>query len=190
MHIFEKRYQKLISDVQDSYGSFGVIPFINGTVADFGTEVEVIEIVRTYKEGQMDITCRGNRVFRVEQFYSVPPEKGYSSADVSFMSSEEESTLITRQKSLELILSMSELLGSDFAQDLMADELHSSDFIHKLGLELSKELELLCLLDEEERLQSINAYMEDFLPALERAEEIRKRIELNGHFKKLDPLDL
>ena len=45
------------------------------------------------------------------------------------------------------------------------------------------------MFDEETRLKYICVYLREFIPSLDKADEIRRRIKLNGHFKRLDPLD-
>ena len=190
LHVFEDRYKKLIHEVQAQNKTFGITPFINGRIAEFGTEVELLNLVKSYEDGQLDISCRGLRIFRIDQFHSVHPKDGYSYADVSFIESNETSSVEIKKRTLHLLDQLSHALGQQFDFKLGIEDLHSSQFVHKLGFDLEKELKLVCLLDEEERLKSINQHLEDFIPALEKADEIRRRIQLNGHFKRLDPLDL
>ena len=190
LHVFEERYKVLINEVQKRSRTFGITPFINGRVADFGTEVELVKVVKKYEDGQLDISCRGLRIFRIDQFHSVHPKDGYSYADVSFMESNETSSVEIRRHTLALLKQLTGALGNQYTFKLNQEDLHSSQFVHKLGFDIEKELELVCMLDEEERLKSINQHLRAFIPGLEKADEIRRRIQQNGHFKRLDPLDL
>ena len=51
LHIFEERYKQLINDCRDEAITFGIPVFINGTV-EYGTEVQLVEVVNTYDSGK------------------------------------------------------------------------------------------------------------------------------------------
>lgn len=189
LHIFEDRYKRLIEECKTAGATFGILPYLNGRMADHGTEVRLDKIHEIYEDGRMDIACRGLQIYRINKFDTVPPDQGYSSADVTTVNSNEESTLETRQETAELLERLTQKLSSPLTFDVDAVTLHSSQIVHKLGLSLDKELDLLKLLDEEKRLKHICAYLREFIPHLDKADEIRRRIKLNGHFKRLDPLD-
>lgn len=190
LHIFEERYRTLIRECEEKGQNFGIVSHINGRLADIGTEVSIKDIVKKYEDGRMDISCYGEQLYKILSFDPVAPSDGYSTAIVEPLLSSEYSNLITRKRTLELLDALTDKISSPIEFDIPVEELHTSQFIHKLGLSKEKELELLMLLNEEDRLLSINTYLERFIPRLDEAEEIRNRIKMNGHFKRLDPLGL
>ena len=189
LHIFEERYKKLISECLASDQTFGIVPFISGVISDYGTEVRLQKVYHTFEDGRQDIACLGDRIYKVNKFHKVPKDEGYSFAEVEFIKSHEEAGKNTREKTIELLRELFDKLKTPPNLELTVDNIHTSLFIHKLGLSLDKEYDLLVMMDEESRLRSINDYLLDFIPQLDRAEEIRKRIQSNGHFKRLNPLD-
>lgn len=189
LHIFEDRYKALINETQQKDGTFGIVPYINGRVASHGTEVRIKQIHSTYEDGRIDLACEGLQVYRINQFIPVPPEQGYSSADVTYVHSSETSEHLTKKAVFDLLQELTNKLSSPLTFDITVEELHTSKIIHKLGLPIEQELDILKLLDEESRLEALKSHLKDFIPHLDRADEIRRRIKLNGHFKRLDPLD-
>jgi Lon protease-like protein len=63
LHIFEPRYKQLINDCADTKMPFGIPAVVNRSVGEFGTLVELLEIVNVQPTGEMDIRTRGLKVF-------------------------------------------------------------------------------------------------------------------------------
>ena len=55
LHIFEERYMQLIQDCREDALTFGVPVYINDTLA-YGTEMTLVEIMKTYENGEMDLS--------------------------------------------------------------------------------------------------------------------------------------
>lgn len=69
LYIFEDRYKQLLSDVQKGDGTFG-IPFTNKMNGqNLGTRVKLIEVVKTYPDGEMDVVIQAEGIFKLEQFF-------------------------------------------------------------------------------------------------------------------------
>ena len=65
LHIFEPRYKAMLRDVIEGEGTFGLPPFLNDRVGDWGTEMRVVSVEKTYEDGKMDIRTEGVGVFRI-----------------------------------------------------------------------------------------------------------------------------
>jgi Lon protease-like protein len=77
LYIFEERYRKLVDDCLDHEASFG-IPFLDkGKVQQFGCEVKINRILKTYENGGMDILVESKNLFRVLQYTEVLKPKLY-----------------------------------------------------------------------------------------------------------------
>jgi len=70
------------------------------------------------------------------------------------------------------------------------EELVSYDIAHHAGLSLDEEYELLGLLREDQRLEYLKRHLSKVLPIIAGAEQLRKRVKLNGHFKELKGFNL
>jgi hypothetical protein len=77
LHIFEERYKQLVSDCIQNNAHFG-IPFVHQkSIGDYGIEVKIKNIVKTYDNGEMDIIVEGLRVFKMIEFSQVLSPKLY-----------------------------------------------------------------------------------------------------------------
>ncbi len=185
LHIFEPRYKDLVSDCIDENKNFG-IPTYDGKTMSHGTEVEILKVEKVYKDGRMDIRTKGQRIFELEEFYDPWRDKTYAGGRVLFqengMSVKEE----TREKMLELAKQLFDWLNMN-EKFRLDKKFLSYSLAHKVGLKLDEELELLKMFDENERQVYLTKHLENLLPALERAEQAKERIMMNGHFKHLAP---
>lgn len=84
LHIFEPRYRELINDCAMDGITFGISPFLNDGLANFGTEVRLAGILRTDASGNLDVALEGTRVYQLHEFRTDFPGKLYSGGMVSF----------------------------------------------------------------------------------------------------------
>lgn len=61
------------------------------------------------------------------------------------------------------------------------------DIGHKVGFSRSQEYELLKIVSEMERQQYVLSHLRKMVPMIKEAEEMRKKVQMNGHFKHLQP---
>ena len=58
---------------------------------------------------------------------------------------------------------------------------------HNAGLTIDQKQEVLELGGESDRITYLIAHLERFIPAVEEAESVRKKVRSNGHFKDFPP---
>ena len=58
---------------------------------------------------------------------------------------------------------------------------------HHVGLSKEQELELLSIDSEESRQVYLVEHLTELLPVVKEMESLRKKVEMNGHFKNLKP---
>jgi len=73
--------------------------------------------------------------------------------------------------------------------DIPLDKFHSFVLIHKIGLSMEQEYELLLMTKESDRLVYILEHLKSTMAVLTEVDRTKKKIDLNGHFKNFDPLD-
>lgn len=84
LHIFEERYKQLISDCLENDAHFG-IPFLHhNTMGNYGIEVKISNVIKTFDNGEMDIAIEGVRVFKLVEFSSVLSPKLYGAGVISY----------------------------------------------------------------------------------------------------------
>ena len=187
LHIFEPRYKQLIGECLRDDSTFGIPVYHKNEVLDYGTEMKVTRLVRTYPTGEMDINTMGVRAFKIHTFEEKVKGKLYSGGKVSFMDNRMDGadTHLARLKGLA-----KELVGViKMDGQLNIDEMsHTFELAHKMGLSLEQEYDLLQMTSELQRQEYMINHLERALPIVKEMEQAREKIKMNGHFRHLDPL--
>jgi uncharacterized protein len=189
LHIFEPRYKQLINECYNDGRPFGIPTVIKNQVAEMGTLVKILRVVKVYDNGEMDIQTTGERIFRILEVIKAIPEKLYSGAIVNYPDSEDEGKRELMQKVVNGIRELHRLLNisKDFKKP--DEELTAYDVAHHAGLSLEEEYELLGLLKEIQRQEYLKRHLSKVLPLIAEMEALKEKIRLNGHFKNLSSLN-
>ncbi|MCS6821953.1 MAG: LON peptidase substrate-binding domain-containing protein [Microscillaceae bacterium] len=191
LHIFETRYKQLIKECLREKKTFGILPFINNSIATIGTEMQLVQIYREYLDGRMDIETRGIRRFKIISFENPLAGKLYAGGSVEFLEDENLShadlwlteQLISLVKELYQILQVSIAINAEQATFL------SYQLAHRVGLSIEQEYELLGLPTEIERQMYLVEHLKHAIPIVKEIERTKSLIRMNGHFKRFDPLN-
>jgi uncharacterized protein len=186
LHIFEPRYKQLITDCFEAKKPFGIPTVLNNQVMEFGTLVEIIEISKTYDNGEMDIKTRATLVFRMLEKIEELPEKLYHGAIVTYPSTKYIGSAPLMKKILASIRALHILLSvaKDFKKQ--DEALLSFDIAHHAGMTLEDEYQLLEFEQELHRQEFINRHLVKVLDVMSQMGKLKDKIKLNGHFKNLE----
>ncbi len=187
LHIFEERYKQLITDCRDEAITFGIPVFINNKM-EYGTEVQLVEVVNTYDSGEMDVVCIARQVFKLLTFDNQMHDKLYAGGIVKLMEYDYEASAEKKQAILDAIHQLYTIMDVPF-KNYGVDEFNSFTLAHKIGLSFEQEYQLLQMPKENDRLNFIGLHLTATITVLSEVERTKKIIELNGHFKNFDPLD-
>ncbi len=192
LHIFEPRYKQLIEECIADKKLFGIPSVRDGRVAEFGTLIEVTELVKRHENGEMDIRTRGVKVFRILEVVKEIPDKLYAGAIVTYP---DNVMVKADSKIANLIVSevqrLYKLLDVQDKSPIKADgSFNSYEIAHFIGLSKEQEYELLCLFDELQRLEYLRRHLNNITPVIKELEEVKARIQRNGHFRDLSLDDL
>ncbi len=187
LHIFEDRYKQLISDCRKEAITFGIPVYINDRI-EFGTEVQLVEVVTTYEDGEMDVVCVARQVFEIVEFESNLEGKLYAGGTVNFLDTVNDGEESAKLEVLEGLEELYGLMDVPFSP-VPIDKFHSYVLAHKMGLSFDQEYELLRIAKESERLEFLRKHLRATITVLKEVDRTKKTIELNGHFKNFDPLD-
>ena len=186
LHIFEPRYKQLIEDITATKGTFGIAVYLD-KLMPFGAEVELEEVSKVYEDGRMDIKTRGKRIFEMLSFENPMKDKLYAGGNVVFY---ENDPRVGESQYAEFIFYLKELFRlMEYQAEIVPLQINSFTFAHKLGLNLTEEYELLQMTKESDRIKFLIGHMLKVIPVLRDIEIAKKRIQMNGHFKNLEPLD-
>ncbi len=190
LHIFEPKYKQLISECIAAKKPFGIPAVIGNNMKDMGTLVQIIELSKTYDNGEMDIKTKGEKVFRILEVIKEIPDKLYSGAIVTYPDNQQQGNHKLMQKVIDAILELHKLLkvSNKFNKD--ESELWSYDVAHHAGLSFEEEFEMLGLMNELQRQEYLKRHLSRVLPVVAEMETLKEKIKLNGHFKNLEGLNL
>jgi Lon protease-like protein len=188
LHIFEPRYKQLVNDCMNGSVTFGVCPYIDGTIADMGTEMQIMEIEKAYSDGRMDIRCKGVGLFQLLKFHNPAMNKLYSGGVILPVPNDWDEDQEIREELIDAVHKLYQVAQIQFQVNTDDPKPLSYQVAHKIGLSLPQEYELLQITSEAERQKFLLVHIRATIPVLEEIERTRARIKMNGHFKNLDPL--
>ena len=189
LHIFEPRYKQLIMECHAAKKPFGIPAVIDNKMQDFGSLVEITELSKIYDNGELDIKTKGDKIFRILEVINDIPDKLYSGAIVNYPDNYEIGVPELMRKVMSSIRELHKLLNvkKDFNKEDGA--LKSYEVAHHIGLSVEQEYELLTLLDERQRQEYLKRHLTKVIPMVAGMEQLKERINLNGHFKNLGGVD-
>jgi uncharacterized protein Yka (UPF0111/DUF47 family) len=133
----------------------------------------------------MDIRTEGQQVFRILEVVKSIPDKLYSGAIVNYPQNIETGHKELMDKVVAAIRELHKLLNvtKDFSKP--DNVLTSYDVAHHAGLSVDEEYEILSLLHETQRLEYLKRHLGKVLPVVAGMENLKEKIQLNGHFKEM-----
>jgi len=187
LHIFEPRYKQLINDTNEHQITFGIPYFQKGKGMEYGCTAELLSIKKTYKDGTMDIKNLGSSVFKIIEVHKNKDDKLYSSASIEYIEISSDVDDVITQKLSSLIDQLYQLMNINKPIPELKDTLFSYLVGHHVGLSKEQEFQLLIIESEKKRQEFLIKHLTDLIPVVTEMEALRKKIEMNGHFKDLKP---
>ncbi|GMW02876.1 MAG: ATP-dependent protease [Candidatus Hydrogenedentota bacterium] len=190
LHIFEPRYRQLIQECRELHITFGIPAFLEGRVAEYGTEMRLEEISHTYEDGRMDILTEGVGAFQLLEFQRQMPEKPYPGGTVQRIANDENVFPITIEEIAKQYESFHKLLKTGRVRERFDVPNLSFQIAQEVGLTLEQKVQLLSIPKESDRQLMIVDHLHRTIPAIQGIEEMKRRIRANGHFRKFPPIRL
>jgi len=81
LHIFEERYKIMIGECLEQNREFGIVYSDQKEIRKKGCTAKIVEVLRRYDDGRMDILTRGVQRFLIEKIFD---EKPYLQARVAY----------------------------------------------------------------------------------------------------------
>lgn len=190
IHIFEPKYKQLVNQCFEQKKLFGMPVVIENKIQELGTLLEIIEITKRYKNGEMDIKTKGKKVFRILEVIQSVPEKLYSGAIVNYPHNFEHGKRMLIDKVIAATKQLHKMLKVNKPFPKNEDELWSYDIAHSVGLTLQQEYELLSLMNELQRQEYLKRHLSKVIPVVAEMESLKLKIKMNGHFKNISGFNL
>lgn len=187
LHIFEPRYRQLVEDISRQEIEFGIPFFQKGKEMTLGTMASLSQISKTYPNGELDIKTLGSNVFRILNVHQSYQSKLYSGATVEIVENQNDSLPDQTEILSSLVRNLYDLMKIDKPLPRFDHHFFSYKVGHHVGLSQNQEMELLRLRSENQRQQFLIGHLENLIPIVMEMEDLRKKVEMNGHFKDLKP---
>ena len=187
LHIFEPRYKQLILECKEQGRSFGIPSVFKETLNEFGTEMELIEISKTYPDGEMDIKTRGLKAFRIIEVLREVPDKLYSAAIVYEIEHLPFDTEKLNPALVDLVEKLHKLLGTSLNIYEKFENPLSFDLAHYVALPPEDQYRLLVATSEKARQWFLIQHLLKLIPSLEETERVKAKVQMNGHFRREVP---
>jgi Lon protease-like protein len=189
LHIFEERYKIMIGECLEHNKEFGVVYFDSREIKKVGCTAQIVEVLKEYDTGEMDIITVGRRRFMLTEIYE---EKPYLEAGVVYFDDspeeEDEALIELARQGMESLKALDRMTGNeiDYAPMERLDLKRISFLISGIdGFKLSEKQRLLEMTSTRKRLESGVQSLQKVLERAKISKEIEKIIGGNGNIKKM-----
>lgn len=180
LHIFEPRYKEMINECLDQNRHFGIVRSKDESLATIGCTAEIINVLKKYPDGRMNILAEGKRRFEV---FEINQERPFLRAEVFYLEDDDQPAApAALETALQLHGEIMQVAGAQ------PETIHKED-VSQLAYRLAGSLPfdpdfqqaLLEMNSESERVQAIIAFFEKLLPVLQRNARAKRKAGGNGH---------
>jgi len=179
LHIFEPRYKEMINECLDQKRSFGIVRTKDEGFVNVGCTAEIINVLKKYDDGRMNILAEGQRRFEVLQ---VNQERSFLQAEVFFLADDSDLPLAAEQeKAVRLHGEIMQLAGAQPEKTEIASGQLAYRLAGSLPFDPDFQQALLEMNSEVERIRAVTSFFERILPMLQRNAKAKRRAGGNGH---------
>ncbi len=179
LHVFEDRYKEMIGECLAQKRPFGIVRSMAQAVAEVGCTAEIVELVKKYDDGKLDIMCEGRRRFEV---ITLDHERSFLRADVTFFEDDPDAASPEQAKrAIACYTELMSLVDADAETPEPDDPQLSFHLIAPLPVDLDFKQTLLASRSEAKRIAMTAEYLTAVLPRMKRALKAREKAGGNGH---------
>ena len=178
LHIFEPRYKEMIGECAEARTWFGVVRAKENALAPLGCAAEILEVVKRYDDGRMDIVTAGRRRFEVVELDN---DRSFLRGEVRFFDDEPGTPLSTENARAERLHAEMTALAGGNELPAAPDTPLSFRLAAALPTDLDFKQALLAMRSEHERITTLVEYYEAVIPKLRHMRVAQKRAGGNGH---------
>jgi Lon protease-like protein len=181
LHIFEPRYREMVKACLQEKSEFGMLLSMPNGVARVGCTAEIVQVVKHYPDGRMDILTVGRAPFRVVDLFADNP---LLEGHVDYLEDREAPGNPSVQRVLvELYEACHTLIYDDYPKNLQGTPTDELSFLvaGTLPMDLLWKQQILELRSESDRQERLVAYLREWAPHLQKSEAMRQRAGGNGH---------
>ena len=180
LHIFEPRYKEMVTTCLEEKSEFGMLLSLPKGVAHVGCTAEILEAVKRYPDGRMDIVTVGRALFRVVELLTQNP---LLEGHVDYL--EDRGSIgspVVQRQLIELYEACHTLLFEDYPKNLEGAPVEELSYriASALPMDLLWKQQVLELRSEEDRQERLLGYLREWAPHLQNRKVMRQRAGGNG----------
>jgi Lon protease-like protein len=184
LHIFEERYKKLINQCLPQNSGFGIVARIGETISEVGVYADILDVIKIYETGEMDIIVSGKWRFKRLDFEMHPD--GYYLSNVEKLIDKETELDINlfaelKKHVIETLKLVNYDINRSFWDTLDRTNLKSFKIAEKSGLSILQQQELLTIQSENKRLNYLLNHFEKLEEKIEENKIVREIILGDGY---------
>jgi Lon protease-like protein len=185
LHIFEPRYRRMVQDCIEAKSEFGMLLALPKGLVRVGCTAEVIDVVKRYNDGRMDIVAVGRAPFRiVELINAAQYEDGLLlEGAVDYLDDRERTVDSKKQRELvELYEVCHTIVYGDYPRNVKALEPEELSYAiaGTLPMDLMWKQKVLESRSEADRQERLLTYLREWAPHLQKIEAQRQQDEGNS----------
>jgi Lon protease-like protein len=186
LHIFEPRYRQMVQQCLDGKTEFGMLLSLPKGIVRVGCTAEIIDVVKRYDDGRLDILTIGRAPFRIVELLNAEAfaQEALSEGQVDYLDDRERTTSprVCREL-IELFEVCHTIVYGDYPRNIQGDVPENLSYIvaGTLPMDLMWKQQVLELRSEADRQERLVTYLREWAPHLQKAETLRHRADGNGH---------
>ena len=178
LHIFEERYQELISECIDDETEFGLVYADDDGLREIGTRAAIVEVINRFEDGRMNIVIEGRDRFRLDELTS---GRSFHTGEVTpVLDSDDPAEEGAVERARALFTRLRELTGTDIETPAPETPQLSFALASRVELVPDVKLELLAEVSERVRIERVCELLEGAAVTVERRRHAAERAATNG----------
>jgi len=186
LHIFEPRYRQMVRQCVADKTEFGLLLSLPKGIVRVGCTAEVLEVVKQYEDGRLDILAVGRFPFRILELLNPEAfaEEALLEGHVDYLDDRERpvSPRIHREL-VELFEVCHTIVFGDYPRTIQNEVPENLSYVvaGTLPMDLMWKQQVLELRSEADRQERLVTYLREWAPHLQKEETLRQHAEGNGH---------
>jgi len=178
LHIFEPRYQDLVSDCLDHDREFGLIFEDDDGMRSVGTRASVVDVIDRFDDGRLNIAVEGRDRFRV---ITETSGRTFRTAHVERVEDDGRvSDRPARERALELYRALGRAVETEIEEPDTDSGVLSFELAARVDFGTERKQELLELCSEPDRLDVVSKLLERAAEAITLEQALSRRASTNG----------
>ena len=186
LHIFEPRYRQMIRQCVENKTEFGLLLSLPKGIVRVGCTAEVIEVVKRYDDGRLDVLAVGRAPFRIVELINIEAfaEETLLEGHVDYLDDRERpANPRVRRELVELYEVCHTIVFGDYPRSIQSEIPEDLSYVvaGTLPMDLMWKQQVLELRSEADREERLVTYLREWAPHLQKEETLRQRADGNGH---------